>query len=165
MDELNENDIYLINKLKEMTNTVTQGSDGEFYNIIEKKTSDYTRHCLITGMLHKDKKQIAIGLSCNSPTGNTSHGESAAISSAYLVDPSPNSWISIVSLVPSSEIKIKSPCGICRELLNYHHPDIYVIVQEPLKKIKAKYLLPFPYVNTEINKNSIWENGIEIRYI
>ena len=46
---------------------------------------------------------------------------------------------------------ILPPCGICRELLRFHYPDIDVIlVDESTKdskiiKIKSKYLLPFPY--------------------
>ena len=59
--------------------------------------------------------------------------------------------------------KIKSPCGICRELIRFHYPDLYIIVPKctdvitvddinlnELIKIKAKYLLPFPYVSSKL---------------
>ena len=59
--------------------------------------------------------------------------------------------------------KIKSPCGICRELLRYHYPNLYIIVPynleitiitkknfSNLKKIRSKYLLPYPYVSSKL---------------
>ena len=45
---------------------------------------------------------------------------------------------------------VMSPCGICRELLNYYAPDIDVIVPAPdgPAKVKISELLPLPYASS-----------------
>jgi cytidine deaminase len=47
-------------------------------------------------------------------------------------------------------VKVSSPCGICRELLVDYVPEAFVIVREgkKLQKVIAKELLPFRYIKS-----------------
>ena len=71
--------------------------------------------------------------------------------------------------------KIKSPCGICRELLRYHYPDLYIIVPRDLNnvkikennfndliKIRSKYLLPYPYISSKLPEISKINDNIKL---
>ncbi len=57
----------------------------------------------------------------------------------------------VVAVRPSgpggSQPEVMSPCGVCRELLHFHAPDIDVIVPTPQgpRKVSISELLPIPY--------------------
>ena len=60
---------------------------------------------------------------------------------------------------------VLAPCGTCRELLRFHYPNINVIIldesseKHELFKIKAKYLLPFPYYKTRDKETDAFVKG------
>jgi cytidine deaminase len=145
--ELDENDNKLIEELKR-------------FAIIH---CDENYHQLATGMMHESKK-IIYSLASKSPGGYAVHGEHAIISCAKLYD-NYKRYISLVSVSKSG--KIKAPCGICRELLKHHYPNLYIIVPdgEKLIKIKAKYLLPFPYVMSEMTEESKLDSSVKYSII
>ena len=212
--DLEEHDYDLLIDLYDIIISTKTGSDGKEYKIIgpeiqkgqpgcNEKNEQYLRHNLMAGMKHKDGPMVK-GVSSKSPTGEGVHAEPVAASAAYLEDPTASSWISIACLVVPEEgkiqIKVKSSCGICREFLRYHYPNIYVITPDPtasldalsiptidiipdepiderrqrikdyiknqlgLKKVKSIYLLPFPYVNSELCDFSKWDRNISITY-
>ena len=172
---ISESDINLIKNLK---NFVNQNCDKE--------------HPLACATNHGDGSYI-YGISSNCPLGNDVHAESTLVANAFIYDKNKNNFLSLICMTKNNNIseeqddnvikyKIKAPCGICRELLRYHFPNIYIIVpknsdiilleeselQENLVKIKAKYLLPFPYVSTKlpveskIKKNTVFKVTKEI---
>jgi cytidine deaminase len=146
-----------------------------------KAYTDKEYHPLAVAMLHKSG-QIIYSLASKSPMGNDVHGEHAIMSAAKIYDPD-RKFETIVCMtlhekayegerisidqvkhnikdeikleIKIDEYKIKSPCGICRELLKHHYPNISIIVNNPNKstnkfvKIKTKYLLPYPYTSTK----------------
>ena len=145
--ELDDNDIMLIKRT---------------YDFVMENCSDI--HPLGTAILH-NTTHIIYGLSSNSPLGYDVHGEHVVIGNSYVFDKNNKNFSSLVSLTRTNEnkYKIKSPCGICRELLRYHYPDLYIIVPKStdvitvddnnfneLIKIKAKYLLPYPYISSKL---------------
>ena len=148
MEELTENDIELLNQL---------------YLFVNNKCND--EHPLASATLHNDNK-IIYGLSSKSPLGYDVHTEHVLVANAYIYDNNNKNFLSLVSMSRSlpdvygnNIYKIKAPCSICRELLRYHYPNLYIIVHRNLEittitkrnfndliKIKSKYLLPFPYI-------------------
>ncbi len=111
------------------------------------------KHAVITGILDSDNKMF-FGLSQGSPSGVSICGEPCALSQATLKSKT-GKFKTIVSLRGKLEPPLViPPCGICRELLRYHYPNINVIIldesseKHQLKKIKSKYLLPYPYYKT-----------------
>ena len=147
-------------------------------------------HPLACATNHSDGTFI-YGISSNCPLGNDAHAESTLIANAFIYDINKNNFFSLVCMTKynkysdeneENKYKIKAPCGICRELLRYHFPNLHVIVPkcsdtvlleenelcDNLIKIKAKYLLPFPYVSTKlpieskIKKNTVFKITKEI---
>lgn len=138
VEELNEQDNILLEKLNKFVN--------------ENCNSDYP---LATGMFH-ESGTIIYGISSKNPMGYDVHGEHAAIGQARIFDKDKSKYLTIVSMTKSDDgkYKVKAPCGICRELLRYHYPNMYAIVPHPitkkLVKVVIKYLLPYPYMSTKL---------------
>jgi len=134
LEILTENDIELIKKTRE--------------NI--RKDFNYDTHPVSVGILDNDNN-IYFGLSIKTPNGNNICGEPIAFSTAQN-NSKTKKYKSIVAIKGKFQPeKIIPPCGICRELFNFHCPDIDVIIDIEkigLRKIKAKYLLPYPYFST-----------------
>jgi len=111
-------------------------------------------HPTAAGMIHKNG-HIVFGLSSSNPLGYDVHAEHSVISQARIYDKNNENYIGIVAMSKpkdNSKYRVKSPCGICRELLKFFYPNIYVIVPDNDQiehvKIISKYLLPFPYIST-----------------
>jgi cytidine deaminase len=139
IEQLNDTDEKLLEKTKEFM--------MEYCN---------ENHPTAAGMIHKDG-HIVYGLSATNPLGNDVHAEHSVISQARIYDKNHENYIGIVAMSKpkdNSKYRVKSPCGICRELLKFFYPNIYVIVPDnnPKDHIKilSKYLLPYPYVSTRI---------------
>lgn len=149
IEELDEKDEVLLKKLEEF--------------IKENGSEDYP---LAAGMLHKSGT-IQYGLASKSPMGYDVHGEHAVLSQARIFDKNKKNYLTLVAI--SAKNNIKAPCGICRELIRYHYPEIYVIVPHPktgkLVKVMAKYLLPYPYISTKLPEESKLDDNVEIEYI
>jgi cytidine deaminase len=165
MEELTDNDIELLNQL---------------YTFVNNKCNN--EHPLASAILHKDNK-IIYGLSSKSPLGYDVHAEHALVGNAYIYDDNSENFLSLVSMtrslpdVNSNDLyKIKAPCGICRELLRYHYPNLYIIVPRnseittitkknfnDLIKIKSKYLLPYPYISSKLPALSKIKDDIELK--
>ena len=171
---ISESDINLIKNLK---------------IFLEEKCDN--EHPLACATNHNDGTYI-YGISSNCPLGNDIHAESTLVANAFIYDKNKNNFLSLICMTRhfihseekhnNAKYKIKSPCGICREVLRYHFPNIHVIVPkcsdtilleenelyDNLLKIKAKYLLPFPYVSTKlpleskIKKNTVFKITKEI---
>jgi cytidine deaminase len=141
-------------------------------NILIKKLEEFIRdncnehHPLAAGILH-NSGTIQYGLASKSPLGYDVHGEHAVLSQARIFDKNKKNYVSLVAI--SGKNKLKAPCGICRELIRYHYPEIYVIVPHhktgKLVKIMAKYLLPYPYVSTQLPEKSKLDDNVEIEYV
>jgi cytidine deaminase len=143
---------------------VVENLDERDEMLLEKVNAFVNEHCndefpLGTGMLH-ESGHIIYGVSIKNPMGNDVHGEHAAISAARVFDKDKTKYVSIVSLTRSEDrnYKIKAPCGICRELLRYHYPNMYSLVPHPITKkivkVISKYLLPYPYMSTKLPEES-----------
>jgi len=110
---------------------------------------------------------IVYGLSSKNPLGYDVHGEHSAISSARIFDKDKNKFNVLVSMTKSEDgnYKVKAPCGICRELLRYHYPNMYTIVPHPISKklvkIMIKYLLPYPYMSSKVPEESKLDKHID----
>lgn len=147
--ELNEQDNILIKKLEEFI-----------------KDNCNENYPLAAGILHKSGI-IQYGLASKSPLGYDVHGEHAVLSQARIFDKNKKNYLSLVAI--SSKNKLKAPCGICRELIRYHYPEIYVIVPHhktgKLVKVMAKYLLPYPYISTQLPEESKLDDNVEINYV
>jgi cytidine deaminase len=158
---------YLLPKIEQKLESKKLHKDN---NIVEKldemdvKLLEKTREFMIeycnenhptaAGMIHKDG-HIVFGLSSSNPLGYDVHAEHTVISQARIYDKNIENYIGIVAMSKpkdNSKYRVKSPCGICRELLKFFYPNIYVIVPDndtsQNVKIFSKYLLPFPYVST-----------------
>jgi cytidine deaminase len=141
-------------------------------NILLKKLEEFVKdNCseeypLAAGMLH-NSGIIHFGLASKSPLGYDVHGEHAVLSQARIFDKNKKNYLSLVAI--SAKNKLKAPCGICRELIRYHYPELYVIVPHPktgkLVKIMAKYLLPYPYISTQLPEASKLDDNVEVKYI
>jgi cytidine deaminase len=122
-------------------------------------------HPLCTGIMHKSGV-VQFGLSSKCPMGNDVHGEHAVISQARIFDKEKDNYVSLVSMTYTGNYKVKAPCGICRELLRYHYPNLPIIVPNPITgkfyKIISKNLLPYPYVSTKLPEKSKLENNVEL---
>jgi len=137
---------------------------------------------LAAAILHKDGT-ILYGLAARSPLANNVHGEHAAVSQARIKDTNRNNFTTIVCM--SVKQKFKSLCGNCRELIKHHYPNINIILPDPsekkvlpplpgsgsaseplvvqkLVKIKAKYLLPYPYESGETLPESELDVNIDV---
>lgn len=139
---------------------------------------------LAAAIRHKDGT-ILYGLAARSPLANNVHGEHAAVSQARIKDTNRNNFTTIVCI--SFRQKFKSLCGNCRELIKHHYPNIDVIIPDPsgkkvlqplpgsvsssaseplvvqkLVKIKAKYLLPYPYESGETLPESELDVNIDV---
>ena len=116
------------------------------------------------GILDSNNKMF-FGLSQSSPSGLNICAEPSAISNATL-NSKTKKFKSIVAIRGKSEpMTILPPCGICRELLRFHYPNIDVIIMDEsgetdkILKLKAKYLLPYPYFKTrKKEKNAFIED-------
>lgn len=56
-----------------------------------------------------------------------------------------------VTMGKAGQPRVLSPCGVCRELINFYGADISAIFVEggTVKKCKARDLLPGPYVDSK----------------
>lgn len=167
-------------ELKNMNNQIGSGyleedvikELDEQDNILIKKIEEFIKdNCnenypLAAGILH-NSGIIQYGLASLSPLGYDVHGEHAVLSQARIFDKNKKNYVSLVAI--SGKNKLKAPCGICRELIRYHYPEIYVIVPHhktgKLVKIMAKYLLPYPYVSTQLPEESKLDDNVEIEYV
>jgi cytidine deaminase len=122
-------------------------------------------HPLCSGMMHKSGA-VQFGLSSKCPMGNDVHGEHAVISQARIFDNNKDNYVSLVSMTFTGNYKVKAPCGICRELLRYHYPNLPILVPNPITgkfvKIISKNLLPYPYVSTKLPENSKLTENVEL---
>jgi cytidine deaminase len=105
------------------------------------------------GILDSENKYF-FGLAQSSPSGLNICAEPCAFSIANIKSKT-KKFKSIVAIRgKSNPMTILSPCGICRELLRFHYPNIDVILVDEstenhkIVKLKSKYLLPFPYYKT-----------------
>jgi cytidine deaminase len=139
-------------------------------------------HPLASAIIHKDSN-IIFGLSSKSPLGYDVHGEHTLVGNAFMYDNNANNFLSLVNMTRSlpdddgnNTYKIKSPCGICRELLRYHYPNLYIIVSRNLNNIKIKennfselikiksiYLLPYPYISSKLPEISKINDNIKLK--
>lgn len=133
-----------------------------------EKHLDIESYNLVAAMLHKDGT-IIYGLAVRSPLSSSEvHGEESVISQARIYDHDSTNFISLVCI--TINVKFKSPCGSCRELLKHHYPNLDIIVPdvtdpenfEKLVKIKSKYLLPYPYQNGDIRPESKIDDSIQV---
>jgi cytidine deaminase len=149
IEELNEKDNILLKKLEEFV-----------------KDNCSEEYPLAAGIMH-NSGIIHYGLASKSHLGYDVHGEHAVLSQARIFDKNKKNYLSLVAI--SAKNKLKAPCGICRELIRYHYPEIYVIVPHPntgkLVKIMSKYLLPYPYISTQLPESSKFDDNIEVKYI
>jgi len=151
---------YLIESLNE--------SDGI---LIQKAKEFATLHCdklypLVAAMSHEDGT-IVYGLAARGPLSNDIHGEHSVLTNARIKDHDRNKFKSLVCVTVN--LKFKSPCGNCRELLKHHYPNLDIIVIDydaeipnKLVKIKSKYLLPYPYQNSETRDESKLDKPIDV---
>lgn len=120
---------------------------------------------LCSGILHNSGK-ILYGLAAKCPMGYDVHGEHALMSQARIHDKDKSNYISMVSMTYTGNMKVKAPCGICRELLRYHYPNLCIIVPHPITgkfvKITSKNLLPYPYVSTKLPDDAKLEKNVEL---
>jgi len=130
---------------------------------ILKKFYEKEKHPVVTGILDSNDKMF-FGLSQASPSGLNICAEPCALSNANLKSKT-RKFKSIVSFRGKSDPpNILSPCGICRELLRFHYPNLNVIVvdesneKHTVFKMKAKYLLPFPYYKTRSKEKDAFTN-------
>ncbi len=80
-----------------------------------EKHLDHESYNLVAAMLHKDGN-IVYGLASRSPMSSSEvHGEEAVISEARIYDQDVTNFKSLVCVTVN--VKFKSPCGSCRELL------------------------------------------------
>jgi len=161
-------------------------TEGDF-QLIKELRKFVTANCnelypLAAAILHKDGT-ILYGLAARSPLANNVHGEHAAVSQARIKDKNRNNFTTIVCM--SVKQKFKSLCGNCRELIKHHYPNINIILPDPsekkvlpplpgsgsaseplvvqkLVKIKAKYLLPYPYESGETLPESELDVNIDV---
>jgi len=152
VEQLNYNDLTLI---EETLKFGEKHLDLESYN-------------LVAGMLHKDGT-IVYGLASRSPMSSSEvHGEEAVLSQARIYDHDVTNFKSLVCVTVN--VKFKSPCGSCRELLKHHYPNLDIIVPDvrdpenykKLVKIKSKYLLPYPYESGDTRPNSKLNEVIDV---
>ena len=143
-------------------------SDG----ILVKKAKEYaTLHCdklytLVAAMSHEDGT-IVYGLASRGPLSNDVHGEHSVLTNARIKDHDRSKFKSLVCV--TLNLKFKSPCGNCRELLKHHYPNLDIIVSDPdaeipnkLVKIKSKYLLPYPYQSGETREESKLDKASDV---
>jgi cytidine deaminase len=110
---------------------------------------------------------VVYGLAARGPLSNDVHGEHSVLTNARIKDKNINNFRSLVCV--TLNLKFKSPCGNCRELLKHQCPNIDIIVSDPdtkptgkLVKIKSKYLLPYPYQSGETREESKLDIGIDV---
>ena len=155
----NKYDDNIVMELDELDNKLL----NELNEFVKKNCNE--DHPLCTGIMHKTGV-IQYGLSSKCPLGNDVHGEHAVLSSARLFDKNKENYVSLVSMTYTGEYKVKAPCGICREVLRYHYPNLPIIVPDPITgkfvKIISKNLLPYPYVSTKLPENSKLSENIEL---
>ncbi len=130
LEELSDIDKILIEKTRETM----------------KKNYDYDTHAVCVGILD-DQDQMFFGLALKCPNGTNTCGEPSALSNAD-INSKTKKYKSVVAVKGKFDPpQIIPPCGICRELFNFHCPNIKVIIDSE-NKIKAKKLLPFPYFSS-----------------
>jgi cytidine deaminase len=90
--------------------------------------------------------RVFTGLHLDSPAIDIC-AEAIAIGSAISAGARDLDTIVAVALDAEKHPQVLSPCGLCRELLLYHAPDILVIVPdgETVRKMTIRELLPLPY--------------------
>jgi cytidine deaminase len=92
------------------------------------------------------KGRVFTGLHLDSP-GIDICAEAIAVGSAISAGARDLDTIVAVALDMEMNPQVLPPCGLCRELLLYHAPDISVIVPDGRTLLKApiRELLPLPY--------------------
>jgi len=139
--------------------------------LVEKAKEFAVAHCdpmypLVAAMYHDDGT-IVYGLAARGPLSNDVHGEHSVLTNARMKDKNRNNFKSLVCV--TLNLKFKSPCGNCREVLKHHYPNLDIIVTDPdaelpgkLVKIKSRYLLPYPYQSGETRPESKLDIPIDI---
>jgi hypothetical protein len=163
----------------------------KFIQDIKNKSQEYCdakSFRMIVGILHKNG-DILYSLATTSPMGSDVHSEHSIIQEAYRYEIQKkkergepiikeninfNDFVLLVCVNDSGVIK--SPCGICRELLKHYMPNIFVILKDDIGgkdfagtqnigniMIQAKYLLPYPYTRSkEMNSDSVPNQNVNI---
>ena len=92
--------------------------------------------------------KVFTGVHLNSP-GIDVCAEAVALGAAASCGERDFDAIVAVKLIDGMEPRVLSPCGVCRELLKFHSPEMSVIFVEngTLKKCGASDLLPGPYIH------------------
>jgi cytidine deaminase len=163
-----------------ITNQEKYGGNGEYLieslnesdGILVQKAKEFaTLHCdklypLVAAMSHEDGT-IVYGFASRGPLSNDVHGEHSVLTNARIKDHDRSKFKSLVCV--TLNLKFKSPCGNCRELLKHHYPNLDIIVIDydaeipnKLVKIKSKYLLPYPYQSGETREESKLDKPIDI---
>jgi cytidine deaminase len=91
--------------------------------------------------------RVYVGVHLDSP-GIDICAEAVAVGTAAASGERELDSIVAVKLVEGVEPRVLSPCGICRELLKFHSPEMSVIFVDngDMKKCRASDLLPGPYI-------------------
>ena len=122
MEDLSDIDRILIEKTRETM----------------KKNYDYDTHAVCVGILD-DQDQMFFGLALKCPNGTNTCGEPSALSNADINSKTKN-YKSVVAVKGKFDPpQIIPPCGICRELFNFHCPNIKVIIDSKIK-LKLKII-------------------------
>ena len=90
--------------------------------------------------------RLFTGLHLDSPVIDIC-AEAIAVGSAISAGARDLDTIVAVALDVEMHPQVLPPCGLCRELLLYHTPDILVIVPDggTIRKVTIRELLPLPY--------------------
>ncbi len=120
-------------------------------------------HPLACGILHEDGT-ILYSVTSKSPLGYDVHAEHSIVSQARIYDKE-KKYKTLVTISSTGDYKIKAPCGICRELLRFHYPNLFIIIkhQDKIIKVQSKYLLPFPYISTKLPEECILNRDKEYK--
>lgn len=115
---------------------------------IMKERADVVSRTVFCG-LRDNTGEIFYGCNIKNQNAHSSCAEPSALSFGEIYSRTKN-YVTIVAINFKND-SIIPPCGICRELLNLNCPNINVIIptQDEPKKIKAKYLLPYPYFSSK----------------
>lgn len=106
-------------------------------------------NCHVACALRSKSDKVYVGM--NLKSSHSVCAEQSAIGSAYANGEREFKTIVAVQLGNDGVPRVVSPCGLCRYIFNELKLDMYVIVPDGKKliKVKAKELLPYPYVRKE----------------
>lgn len=88
-----------------------------------------------------------VNVDASTGSGGGACAEMAALSAAIAAGEKHN----ITTIVAAMKDRILPPCGICRQTLITHVPEVSVIIQkngDSLERVRVRDLLPYAYENT-----------------